>query len=244
MSIRWDDPEPVEAPPRPEKQKGFAELMASARQSIRIAEKAASVPKAAPKTAPRAQPAAAAQARANEKPAAVAKRKRTRRDDIGIAALGVTLGLICAMFPWYIFFNPEQFGIRAMRFEGNGDVVDSGPITLTPKSDRVGAPVAAEEIPDVDLDLFATGTALKHEEEEAATEEAPGLKEQPFPVIEPQFKLVHIANGRAMLEDEAGYFVVQTGDMLPDNTEVRAIEEREGKWGLVTTGERVLEMTN
>ena len=238
MSIRWDEPEPVQAAPKPEKNKGFAELMETARQSIRIAEKAASVPKAPPK--PQPSPGKAGAARA----AATVKRKRTRRDDIGIAALGVTLGLICAMFPWYIFFNPEQFGIRAMKFEGNGDVVDSGPITLTPKSDRVGAPVAAEEIPAVDLDLFATGTALKHEEEEAATEEAPGLEEQPFPVIEPQFKLVHIANGRAMLEDEAGYFVVQTGDMLPDNTEVRAIEEREGKWVLVTTGERVLEMTN
>ena len=33
-----------------------------------------------------------------------------RRDDVMLAALGVTLTLICALFPWYIFLNPEKFG--------------------------------------------------------------------------------------------------------------------------------------
>ena len=46
--------------------------------------------------------------------------KRDRRSDLTVAALGVTLGLICALFPWYIFFNPDEFGVRAMKFGGNG----------------------------------------------------------------------------------------------------------------------------
>ena len=47
-------------------------------------------------------------------------RSRDRRSDLTVAALGVTLGLICALFPWYIFFNPEEFGVRAMKFGGSG----------------------------------------------------------------------------------------------------------------------------
>ena len=46
--------------------------------------------------------------------------KRDRRSDLTVAALGITLGLICALFPWYIFFNPDEFGVRAMKFGGNG----------------------------------------------------------------------------------------------------------------------------
>src|SRR5690606_30219050 len=43
-----------------------------------------------------------------------------RRGDFVVAGLGVALGLICALFPWYIFFNQEQFGVRAMRLGGQG----------------------------------------------------------------------------------------------------------------------------
>ena len=48
-------------------------------------------------------------------------KSRDRRSDLTVAALGVTLGLICALFPWYIFFNPDEFGVRAMKFGGSGD---------------------------------------------------------------------------------------------------------------------------
>ena len=44
----------------------------------------------------------------------------TRSSDVVIAALGIALGLTCAFFPWYIFFNQEKFGVRPMKFEGGG----------------------------------------------------------------------------------------------------------------------------
>ena len=44
-----------------------------------------------------------------------------RRSDLTVAALGITLALICALFPWYIFFNQDQFGVRAMKFQGGAD---------------------------------------------------------------------------------------------------------------------------
>ncbi|MEO5759918.1 MAG: hypothetical protein ABIQ51_24040, partial [Mesorhizobium sp.] len=48
------------------------------------------------------------------------KKKSDRRSDFVVAALGLTLGLICALFPWYIFFNQDQFGVQAIKFGGTG----------------------------------------------------------------------------------------------------------------------------
>ena len=166
-------------------------------------------------------------------------KRRDRRGDLTLAALGVTLGLICALFPWYIFFNPEEFGVRAMKFGGSGGGTE--PIVLGAQPERVGAPVAAQEVPSMKLDLLATGTAAKEDEEENM-QGTPGLSEQPFPAPAVSFKLVHVANGRAMLEDDTGLFVVQPGSILPDNSRVTTIEERDGRPVLVTDAGVALEV--
>jgi hypothetical protein len=170
-----------------------------------------------------------------------AAKEGKRTSDLTIAALGITLGLICALFPWYIFFNPDKFGVRAMKFQGGGAMA-SGPITVGPLPERIGAPLDVDEVPVLDIDLFATGTAKKADDEE---QEAvpPSVEEQPFPVEIPQFRLVHVANGRAMIADDAGLWVVQRGSILPDSSRVMTIEQRSGNWVIVTSDDRVLEMT-
>jgi hypothetical protein len=170
-----------------------------------------------------------------------AAKEGKRTSDLTIAALGITLGLICALFPWYIFFNQEKFGIRAMKFQGGGAPV-TGPIAVGPQPERVGAPMNVDEVPMLDLDLFATGTTKKadDDEQEAAP---PSVEEQPFPAEIPQFRLVHVANGRAMIADEAGLWVVQRGSVLPDSSRVMTIEQRGGNWVIVTSDDRVIEMT-
>jgi len=171
--------------------------------------------------------------------AAQAAKKRDRRSDLTVAALGITLGLICALFPWYIFFNPDQFGVRAMRFGGGGN--GTMPIVLGAQTDRVGAPAAMGDNPPVELDLISTGSAVKeHEEKDEEGETA--LVEQPFPPPVIAFRVVQIANGRAMLEDDTGLFVVQPGSILPDSSRVETIEERDGRPVLVTDAGTVLEV--
>ena len=172
---------------------------------------------------------------------AFSDRKSDRRGDLTLAALGVTLGLICALFPWYILYNPDQFGVRAMKFSGAG-AQQSAPITLEAQPERVGAPSTTFEIPPMKLDLFATGTARK---EDGQTPEfaAAELANQPFPTEIPSFQLLHIENGRAMIADDAGIFIVQPGSVLPDRSRVEAIEERGGALVLITSDERVLEVS-
>jgi hypothetical protein len=165
---------------------------------------------------------------------------RDRRGDLIIAGLGVALGLGCALFPWYIFFNQEKFGIRAMKFEGQRQR-EAGPIYLGSQPDRVGAPMTVEDIPPMKLDLFSTGTLP---ESDGGGEAAPGLDEQPFPPEINEFRLVHVANGRAMIADDTGLWVVQRGSRLPDNSRVAGIEQRDGKWVLVTSADKVIELSD
>jgi len=166
------------------------------------------------------------------------REKRDHRSDFIIAALGIALGLTCALFPWYIFFNQDKFGIRAMKFSGGGQNDQAVPLVMGQQVERVGAPMTAEDIPPMKLDLFATGSLRPNKDEAGLA----GVAEQPFPGPKIDFKLVHIANGRAMVEDDAGVWVVQLGSVLPDSSRVASIEQRDGKWVLVTSREEVFQV--
>ncbi|MEW6632221.1 MAG: hypothetical protein AB1440_15215 [Pseudomonadota bacterium] len=163
----------------------------------------------------------------------LADKKADRRSDFVIAALGITLGLICALFPWYIFFNQEQFGVQAIKFGGSG--ANAGRVTGGSPTASPGATATATTIPE--LDLLATGT-LPDE-----TEEAPGLDQQPFPAAASEFKMVHVANGRAMIQDDTGLWIVQRGSILPDSSRVSSIEQRAGKWVIVTSTDKVIALS-
>jgi hypothetical protein len=159
--------------------------------------------------------------------------KSERRSDFIIAALGVALGLTCALFPWYIFFNQEQFGIQTIKFGGKGN--GSGRAVASQSASAM--PAALPDLPGGTLDLFITG----HIDRTPQKAGAPGPDEQPFPGEAAEFQLLHVANGRAMIADDKGIWLVQRGDRLPDSSRVAAIEKRNGKWVLVTSTDRVVE---
>jgi hypothetical protein len=162
------------------------------------------------------------------------ERRNDRRSDFVIAALGVALGLTCAVFPWYIFFNQEQFGVQTIKFGGRGH--GSGRTVIDMRSASTN-PAEFPDLPDAALDMFFTGHIDPGAERPG---KAPGPDEQPFPGQASEFRLVHVANGRAMIADDKGLWLVQRGDRLPDSSRVAAIEKRGGKWVLVTTTDRVV----
>jgi hypothetical protein len=162
----------------------------------------------------------------------LADKSADRRSDFVIAALGITLGLICALFPWYIFFNQEQFGVQAIKFGGSGS--NSGRAGGGVVAERSG-PLTAKDVPNADIDLFATGTVQD--------DPAPPPGDQPFPAAASEFKMVHVANGRAMIEDDTGLWIVQRGSVLPDSSRVASIEQRGGKWVIVTSADKVIQLS-
>ena len=160
-----------------------------------------------------------------------------RSSDMTIAALGVGLGLICALFPWYIFLNQDKFGFPAVKLEGRAPPAAE---PIGSQAMRMGMPIGIGKLPLIQLDPLATGTALR---KKGGGDAAPGLDEQPFPTDALQFRVVHVANGRAMIGEDAGLWVVQPGSLLPDSSRVASIEQRGGKWVLVTSNDRVIEVT-
>lgn len=169
---------------------------------------------------------------------AVKKKKRMDRGDVTLAALGLTLGLTCAVFPWYIFFNQEKFGVREFTFSGGGSGRASPDMAYVPQP--VGKPFAQSEMPRMELDFFPTATLPSDGESPRALPSSA----QPFPSDRVNFRLVHVANGRAMIEDADGLWVVQRGSQLPDASRVTAIEQREGRWVLVTSHDKIVELAN
>ena len=169
------------------------------------------------------------------KPVVAAKRKKMDRGDLTIAALGVVLGVTCAVFPWYIFFNQEKFGVREFVFSGGGAGRPTSGIAYQPQT--LGKPFAAGEAPRMELDFFPTATLPTQSPPQAVP-----ASSQPFPSDRIGFRLVHVANGRAMIEDEDGLWVVQRGSLLPDASRVVSIEQRDGRWVLMTSHDRIVEL--
>ncbi|BCH30968.1 hypothetical protein MesoLjLc_28980 [Mesorhizobium sp. L-8-10] len=164
-----------------------------------------------------------------------ASKKGRLREDLLLGLFGVALGLGCALFPWYVFFNQEKFGVRAVQFEGGGDKGGGGGVVATPQIARIPDFPEVKEEPE--LDQLATGTTPPDEE---AGDETAKLLELPFPPQHVPFQLVYVANGRAMIQDDTGIWVVQRGSVLPDMSRVASIEERQGSWVLVTSTNQVV----
>jgi hypothetical protein len=157
------------------------------------------------------------------------------RTDILIAGAGLALGLTCALFPWYIFFNQEQFGPPAMKFEGTEVEALVDDAMATPLLPRGNSEVRIIGIPELNLDYAPTGSLPR-----VFSAPVTLLPEQPFPDDAAPFKVLHVTAGRAMIEDDSGIWVVEPGSKLPDRSQVESIERRKGKWVVVTSEKKVL----
>lgn len=163
-------------------------------------------------------------------PLAVRKKRFWTPDRI-IGWSGAAVALMAAFFPWYVFVNEDKFGLEALRA-----MVSSDPAVPSRRStangNNVGIPDrrTAELTPNADG--IVTGTVPAVETETTQTEQ--NLPEQPYPAAPRNFRLLKVIKGQAMIEDATGIYVVRKGDVLPDRTKVANLEQREGKWVLVT----------
>jgi len=170
--------------------------------------------------------------------------RRSRRSssttvDRVLAGAGVVLACSAAMFPWYVFFNPDKFGIRVSPMDQTRDLpqVDARNVFSVSPMALVSREKREQKIPD-DLDPLPTATTS--DAGRKRPDETPAKPVQPFPGGE-GFRLLHVSNGRAMIEDASGLFMVKIGSVLPDNSRVATLEQRNGKWVIITTTGAVYE---
>lgn len=160
----------------------------------------------------------------------------SRMGDRMLAATGIALAAASAFFPWYVFLNADKFGIRTESLGRTRDlppgigrpVVSVSPLAMTDSS-KDDWPV-----PTLPTDALTTATtsSLGETRQTGASRE-----EQPLPG-KGGFRLLHVANGRALIEDGSGMYMVRVGSILPDNSKLATLEQRDGRWTIITsTGE-------
>ena len=157
-------------------------------------------------------------------------RKRTFTDKV-LAGTGLVLAGVSAFFPWYVFLNPDKFGIHVAEGDHTRDlpnwpgreIVNVSPLAMVNKNPN--------EPKDIVPDPLTTATTSNIGSED---DKGTPAEDQPFPGKSP-FHLLHVANGRALIEDDTGMYVVRVGSILPDNSRLATIEQRGGKWVIVTS---------
>ncbi|MBU4531130.1 MAG: flagellar protein [Hoeflea sp.] len=175
----------------------------------------------------------------DEAPVPVAKSGRS--GDRVFAVAGFVLATAAAFFPWYVFFNQESFGIAPMGYTDTRDlpetpgraVVTVSPLAIPDEEDG-SAPASA-------FDPIITATVPESGDQGNGSSRA--LSEdpiQPFPG-KPQYRLLHVANGRALIEDRSGMYIVRIGSVLPDNSRLATLEQRDGKWVIITSNGEVIQ---
>ncbi|WP_320200943.1 flagellar protein [Agrobacterium sp. rho-13.3] len=145
-----------------------------------------------------------------------------------------------AALPWYVFFNPEKFGIRSEGWEAlrNMPQKDGGGVeAVVPHIDEGPTSEGGSDVADIGIDALTTATVAMPASGEAKNNQEDG-KSQPFPGGT-RFKLLHVSNGRALIEDKSGMFLVQIGSILPDESRLLSMSNVAGKWQIVTSSNEI-----
>jgi hypothetical protein len=177
---------------------------------------------------------------ADEKIQPIRRTERTRystSDKVTVGA-GVLLAAGAAFFPWYVFLNPGKFSVPALWQGRTRDLPETAPREVMSVSPM--AMIDNDKDPPLEsVDPVATATTpgLGKESKLGAPLET-GL-DQPLPVSD-GFRLMHVANGRALIEDARGMYIVRVGSILPDNSRLATLEQRGGAWVIVTSNGDVI----
>ena len=164
-------------------------------------------------------------------------RKAGSSGDRMLAGAGIMLATASALFPWYVFFNEDKFGIRVETMDHTRDLPDTparNVFSVSPLAMVDNTPSETEKEPLDPTDKLTTATVPSPDKQDGT--DGSNIM-QPLPGKN-TFRLMHVANGRALIEDSKGMYMVRVGSILPDNSRLATIEQRGGRWVIITsTGE-------
>ena len=166
-------------------------------------------------------------------------RRRMSGDRVFVVT-GFVLATAAAFFPWYVFFNQESFGIAPIGYADTRDlpetpgraVVNVSPLAIPDEKDGSAPPSAFDPIVTATVPGAGAGAA--------AAPVTPADPNQSFPG-KPGYRLLHVANGRALIEDNSGMYIVRIGSVLPDNSRLATLEQRNGSWVIITSNGEVIQ---
>jgi hypothetical protein len=165
------------------------------------------------------------------KPAETSKRKRVLLGDSALKMTGLGLAALSAFFPWYVFLNPDKFGVQVTQGERSRALPNAWESRKLASTSAMNNSNEADGSPPAGADPLTTATTSAAP---PADIKGPDAESQPFPG-NAEFRLLHVSNGRALIQDGSGMYVVRIGSVLPDNSRLARLEQREGKWVMITS---------
>lgn len=165
--------------------------------------------------------------------------KFMNKGDRWLTLAGFALAATAAFFPWYVFLNQDSFGIQPANWGDTRDlpetrgrsVVNVSPLAIPDKKDGSLGPSP--------FDPITTATVSASDQPGTKADSQDGIN-QTFPG-KPRYRLLHVANGRAMIEDQSGMYIVRVGSVLPDNSRLSTLEMRDGHWVIITSNGEVID---
>lgn len=158
---------------------------------------------------------------------------RYSTSDKVLAGAGVLLAAGAAFFPWYVFLNPGKFAVPALWEGKTRDLPETAAKEVMSVSPA--AMIDNDNIPPLEgVDPVATATTAGGSTEKTLGAPVDTGLDQPLPANS-GFRLMHVANGRALIEDARGMYIVRVGSILPDNSRLATLEQRDGAWVIVTS---------
>ena len=156
----------------------------------------------------------------------VVVQRRSRRmpvSDMALGALGIVMAGLASYFPWWAYLNQDRINIPTLwegRLRDLPTKIGSSNLAMAQQQRREETQAAVDQL------LTASVPGLV---------EKPGSSpDQPFPP-NPNFRLRHVANGRALIEDDKGVYLVRIGSLLPDESQLATLEQRNGRWVMITS---------
>lgn len=156
-----------------------------------------------------------------------------------LAAIGLTMAAFATFFPWYASVHRGEFSMPRLWQATTGDLPDHPGRDVQTVSSQAFKDMDSDTAAAVDRLTTATvpglGDAPGH-----AQAEADAAMDQPFPG-QSRFSLKHVINGRALIEDASGMYIVRVGSILPDNSRLATFQERNGRWVMITSKGEIYE---
>ena len=156
--------------------------------------------------------------------------------DYVLSGIGLLIGTAAALFPWHVYFNPEAYGPPEMAFSRGGIVPANEDAVLSsgkPLFDFEAGRFARAETSSAPVDSVTTGVV-------GPGAAATGNPDQPFPGNGRAFTLFAVHDGRALVGDVDGVYLVSRRARLPYGTILEAIERDGTGWHIVTSDKRVI----
>ena len=160
--------------------------------------------------------------------------------DTILGTAGVLMAAGAAFLPWYVILNQEKFTLHVVPREMTRDMPDTGPRPIWNVSPMSIPNKDQPKVATLPADPVKTGTTP--DEKTAAVKPPVSDANQPFP--DHNFVLLHVSNGKALIKDDKGVYLVQVGSALPDNSKLATIEERNGKQVIVTSDGSVINQSH